>query len=236
LDKVFSKSIFTDKEKTQSLLKSNSIAKYKKIKSDAAYKLALSRTDAYKNKVIIPSQQKKDEIASLSRLYIKGLQQMMEGKKLYPDANSTLRLAYGTVSGYEPRDGVDYEYFTTLDGLIEKSLTGNEDYEVPDKLMSLYKSKDYGKYAMGNTVPVAFIASNHTTGGNSGSPALNANGELIGTNFDRVWEGTMSDILFSPERCRNIMVDIRYTLFIIDKFAGASHLIDEMQIKGGVNP
>ena len=149
----------------------------------------------------------------------------------FPDANSTLRFTFGKVDGYCPRDGVYYKHYTTLDGVIEKDNPQIYDYNVPEKLKNLYKSKDYGRYAdKDGKVRVCFLASNHTTGGNSGSPVINANGELIGINFDRCWEGTMSDIYYNPEICRNISVDIRYVLFLIEKLGGAENLIKEMEI------
>jgi len=154
----------------------------------------------------------------------------MKEKKFYPDANSTMRVTYGQVKGYNPRDAVYYKFQTTLDGIMEKYIPGDYEFDVPAKLISLYKTKDYGRYGENGKMPVCFIATNHTTGGNSGSPALDAYGNLIGLNFDRVWEGTMSDINYDPSICRNIMVDIRYVLFIVDKFAGATHLIDEMKL------
>ena len=152
-------------------------------------------------------------------------------KVFYPDANSTLRVAYGNVKGYKPRDGMNYDFYTYMDGVMEKYKPGDYEFDLPKKLIDLYNAKDFGQYAAADgRQPVCFIAANHTTGGNSGSPALDANGYLVGLNFDRVWEGTMSDINYDPNICRNIMVDIRYVLFIIDKFAGASNLIEEMKI------
>jgi hypothetical protein len=150
--------------------------------------------------------------------------------RIFPDANSTLRVTYGKVKGYKPSDAVFYTPVTYLDGVIEKYVPGDYEFDVPKKLIDLYNTKDYGAYAENGKMPVAFIATNHTTGGNSGSPALDKDGNLIGCNFDRVWEGTMSDINYSPDICRNIMVDARYMLFIIDKFAGAKNLINEMKI------
>ena len=149
---------------------------------------------------------------------------------LFPDANGTLRLSFGKVEGYEPKDGVQFEFASTLSGVIEKGQTGEEEYTVHDRLLELYKDKDYGPYGVDGTMPVCFVASNHTSGGNSGSPVLDAHGRLIGLNFDRNWEGTMSDVYYDPSLCRNIAVDIRYVLFIIDKYAGAGYLVDEMDI------
>jgi hypothetical protein len=162
---------------------------------------------------------------------MKGLMESQPDKIFFSDANSTFRIAYGKVDDYKPRDGVDYFYQTSLKGIIEKDNPDIYDYDVPDKLKELYKNKDYGKYADAKGfMPVCFTASNHTTGGNSGSPVLNGNGQLIGINFDRNWEGTMSDIMYDPDMCRNIALDIRYVLFIIDKFAGAGYLVDEMTL------
>jgi hypothetical protein len=151
-------------------------------------------------------------------------------QRFYPDANGTLRVSYGQVMGFSPEDGVEYETQTYLSGVMEKYVPGDYEFDVPQKLIDLYEAKDYGIYAEGERMPVCFIASNHTTGGNSGSPALNADGHLIGMNFDRLWEGTMSDINYDASICRNIMVDIRYVLFIVDKYAGAGHLIEEMEL------
>jgi hypothetical protein len=151
-------------------------------------------------------------------------------KVFYPDANFTLRVGYGKVKSYYPNDAVKYLHHTTLDGIMEKNNPDIYDYRVPQRLMAIYKAKDFGRYEVNGTVPVCFIATNHTTGGNSGSPVVNAEGHLIGVNFDRAWEGVMSDLMFNPEKCRNISVDIRYALFIVDKFARAGYLLNEMTI------
>jgi hypothetical protein len=148
----------------------------------------------------------------------------------YPDANSTLRVAYGEVKGYKAKDAVLFAPSSTLTGIMEKDNPEIYDYDVPDKLKELYVKKDFGRYANDGSVPVCFIANNHTTGGNSGSPVINAEGHLIGVNFDRAWEGVASDMAFNPEQSRNISLDIRYALFIIDKFAGAGYLLNEMKI------
>ena len=150
-------------------------------------------------------------------------------KAFYPDANLTLRVAYGHIKGYSPADGTYYLPSSTIKGIMEKDNPEIFDYNIPQRLRDIYATKDYGRWADATgEVPVCFIATNHTTGGNSGSPVINADGDLIGLNFDRVWEGTMSDIVFDPEICRNIALDVRYVLFTIEKIGGASYLFDEM--------
>lgn len=166
----------------------------------------------------------------MQRMYMKLQLDLMPERKFYPDANSTLRVTYGNVKGYAPRDGVSFDYYTYLDGILEKYIPGDYEFDVPAKLVELHAKKDYGRYGVKGKMPVCFIAANHTTGGNSGSPALDANGHLVGLNFDRVWEGTMSDINYDVDICRNIMVDVRYILFVIDKVAGAGHLVKEMEL------
>ena len=172
-----------------------------------------------------------DQLDAYYRTYVKALMEKDKDRVFYPDANLTMRVTYGQVKGFEPADGINYVHYTTLDGIIQKEDPDVYDYKVDPKLKQLWEKKDYGRYANAKgELPVAFVASNHTTGGNSGSPVINANGELIGTNFDRVWEGTMSDIWYDVSRCRNISLDARYFLFIVDKFANAQNLIDEMTI------
>jgi V8-like Glu-specific endopeptidase len=165
------------------------------------------------------------------RIYVKALMEKDTQKIFYPDANLTLRVTYGNVKGFMPEDGKEYVYYTTIKGIIEKENPDIFDYKVDSKLKALYEARDFGRYANEKgELPVAFIASNHTTGGNSGSPVISATGELIGINFDRVWEGTMSDINYDVSRCRNISLDTRYMLFIIDKFANAQNIINELKI------
>ena len=174
------------------------------------------------------------EITLLYRTYMMGQMEYNKAtrgtKVFYPDANSTLRVAYGQVKGYSPSDAVYFTPVSSLDGVIEKDNPEIYDYNIPQKLRDLHAAKDYGQWEVNGSVPVAFIATNHTTGGNSGSPVLDAEGNLIGVNFDRVWEGTMSDVVYDPEVCRNISLDIRFALFVIDKLADADHLLEEMVI------
>jgi hypothetical protein len=229
-NELYASSQLTSAEKVKTLLKDWSSKKASRLKKDPLYDLASGFVSLYNAKVKDKLNALNARINVLNREYMAGQMEMQPEKRFYPDANSTLRIAYGNVDGYEPRDGVSYSHFTTLEGIMEKEDPSSEEFEVPAKLKELYQKKDYGEYAVNGELPVAFVASNHTTGGNSGSPVLNANGELIGTNFDRVWEGTMSDIDFDPSQCRNISLDVRYTLFVIDKYAGCKRLIEEMTI------
>lgn len=227
---VFAKSLFDDKDKLMKMLEGFEASDAKTLKKDAGWQLANELISFYRMRVADKVQSMSASLARLNRLYMAGQREMQPDRKFYPDANSTLRLAYGQVRGYEAADAVSYGYYTTLDGVMEKYKPGDEEFDLPQSLIDTYRRKDYGRYAMHGTVPVSFIATNHTTGGNSGSPVLNARGQLIGTNYDRVWEGTMSDILFNPEICRNITLDIRYTLFVVDKVCGAGWLVQEMDI------
>lgn len=191
--------------------------------------------DFYADNVKDKSKECNAKINNLRRVYMEGQMKMIPEvypeRNLYPDANFTLRVTYGKVGGFKPKDAVTYNYFTTLDGIMQKENPGIYDYVVTDRLHELYDAKDFGRYAdRDGSMHVAFIAGNHTTGGNSGSPVLNAEGQLLGLNFDRTWEGTMSDLVYDPSICKNISVDIRYVLFLIDKYAGCTRLIDEMTI------
>jgi hypothetical protein len=193
------------------------------------------QTNAYYQENIAPTLEAVNkEITLLYRTYMKGMMEYNEanqaGKIFYPDANSTLRVTYGKVKGYSPADAVYYTPVSSLEGIIQKDNPDIYDYNIPQKLRDLYAAKDYGRWEENGSVPVAFIATNHTSGGNSGSPVLDADGNLIGVNFDRVWEGTMSDVVYDAEICRNISLDIRYALFVMDKLAGAKHLVEEMEI------
>jgi hypothetical protein len=227
---LFNNTNFVDKEKAEIML--NDYEKFINLyERDPVFYIANAIVKYYNTSVFPQFQYDEREINELQKLYIQGQKELFKDKKFYPDANSTLRVAYGKVNNYKPRDGVEYNYYTTLDGIMEKYIPKDEEFDVPEKLRDLYNKKDYGQYANKNgKLQVAFTASNHTTGGNSGSPVFNAKGELIGTNFDRNWEGTMSDIMYNPNQCRNIVLDVRYTLFVIDKFAGAGYLLNEMKV------
>ena len=230
LGNIYDKSVLTSEKDMMKLLNNYKAKDAKKILKDPAVALYLSAVDnLYSTSDRQQYKELKNEINRLYRLYVKGMMEMDANNVSFPDANLTLRVAYGHVKGFRPKDGVYYKPYTTLEGIIEKENPDIYDYVVEPRLKELYNTQDYGQYANSKgELPVGFIATNHTTGGNSGSPVLNANGELIGLNFDRCWEGTMSDLLFDPLYCRNITLDIRYCLFIIDKFAGATNLINEL--------
>jgi hypothetical protein len=228
---IYDTTSFTDLDKTLQLLEGSADEVVKKLNEDTAYAYAKPMIQEFYAQINREFQQKNQPIVALQKQYMKALMEALPKARYFPDANSTLRVTYGQVRGYSPRDAVYYNPVSYLDGVIEKYVPGDYEFDVPQKLRDLYKAKDYGQYADKNgKVPVCFLGTNHTTGGNSGSPAIDANGNLVGLNFDRVWEGTMSDMNYDPEICRNIMVDARYILFIIDKYAGAKHLIDEMKL------
>lgn len=230
-DAVFDKSIFTDEARTTAFLDKFKVNKARKIESDPMFALAKVIYEHYFDQLLPTAAKLQAQNDSLQRIYMLGLMEFQPDKRFYPDANSTLRVAYGKVDDFKPRDAVEYRYYTTLEGIMEKEDATIYDYVVEPKLKQLYQTRDYGRYAAPDgTMRVGFIASNHTTGGNSGSPVLNADGQLIGVNFDRNWEGTMSDLMYDPDQCRNISIDIRYCLFVIDKFAGAGHLVEEMSL------
>lgn len=227
---LFRQSVFSDQEKFMAFIDNLTPACARKVQKDPAYLLGASINELYAGKIAPDLSRIEKSIRDLNRLWLKGLMEMQPDKVFYADANSTLRVAYGKVQGYAPCDAVYYKHYTTLNGIIEKDNPDIYDYNVPQRLRDIYKNKDFGAYTQDGEVPVCFIATNHTTGGNSGSPVLNAEGHLIGLNFDRAWDGVMSDMQYDAEICRNISVDIRYVLFVIDKLAGAHHLIDEMVI------
>ena len=217
-DYVFGNSLFTDREKVLALTAED----LESVEADPAYRMYEAFNSWYETDLLPVISETNREINLLYRDYMQGQMDFSSGRTFYPDANLTLRVAYGHVEGYSPADAVYYLPVSTLKGIIEKDNPEVFDYDIPQVLRDIYAEGGY------EDQPVCFIATNHTTGGNSGSPVLNADGNLIGINFDRVWEGTMSDIVFDPEVCRNISLDVRYLLFVIDRIGGASYLFDEM--------
>lgn len=228
---LFSNSVLNDKASLMNTFSLPAAEAIKKLEGDAIVQLGAEWKKLFDEKVATPYNRQKVVIDGLQKTYMAALMEVFPERTFWPDANSTLRVTYGQVEGYHPKDGVYYLPVTYLEGVMDKYLPGDYEFDVSEKLIQLYESKDYGIYAdKTGKVPVCFLGSNHTTGGNSGSPAIDAHGNLVGLNFDRVWEGTMSDYNYDRSICRNIMVDIRYILFVVDKYAGASHLIDEMEI------
>lgn len=209
----------------------NSAELMKALKNDPIIQLAAGMRETYTATSESKFAPLQDQIDVLQKKFMAQQMETDKDRKFFPDANSTLRVTYGQIKGSNPRDAVYYGYQTHLSGIMEKYVPGDYEFDVPKKLIDLYNMKDYGIYKdKTGEVPVNFTATNHTTGGNSGSPALDAHGNLIGLNFDRQWEGTMSDINFDPRFSRNIMVDTKYILFIIDKYADANWLINEMKV------
>ena len=226
-EKMFSKTIFANKEKMEEFLDD---PKFKTLEKDPAFQTASS---IFNEMAVVGEimNQTTDELIKGRRLFVAGLMEMNQDQKFYPDANSSMRLTYGTVGGYDPRDAVKYDYYTTLKGYIEKEIPGDSEFSVPQKLKELYYAKDFGDYAdQDGTLHACFTTNNDITGGNSGSPVINGKGQLIGLAFDGNWEAMSGDIAYEPELQKCICVDIRFVLWTIDKFAGATNLIDEMTI------
>ncbi len=223
---LFNKSMLADQAKFEAFLKNPSL---KALQSDPAFLLSKSFADAIK-----PLREKSESLASDSRvanrLYMAGLLEMKKDKKFYPNANSTLRLTYGSVLPYKAKDAVNYHYLTTEKGILQKEKPGDREFDLPANMKQLLVNKDFGQYGENGKLPINFLSNNDITGGNSGSPVINAEGHLIGTAFDGNWEAMSGDISFEHQVQRTISLDIRYTLFIIDKLSGASHLVDEMKI------
>lgn len=222
-------SIFMDSTALFKLLDSFGKKSIKKLNKDYFYSNATLMYEAYNKKIMPRYAEVLTQINFYMQQYTEATAKMFPGKQ-WADANSTLRITYGKVDGSEPRDGEMYKYYTTADGILEKYRTKNPDFELNPRLISLFEKREYGNYGENGELRICFTGSNHTTGGNSGSPALNAKGELTGINFDRSWESTMSDITYNPEICRNIMVDARYVLWVIDVYADADYLLKEMKL------
>lgn len=229
-DHVFRTSHFTDSIRFERLLKKSPGRIHKELWADPLPAMYREFVHILLFNVHGKTDSLERDLNSLYRKYIKGLMAMDTGRVFYPDANFTMRVAFGKVEAYKSQDAVSYTAKTTLEGVMEKEDENVSDYRVFPKLKEVYKDQDFGRWAVNGKVPVCFIASNHTSGGNSGSPVLNGNGELVGINFDRNWEGTVSDYVYNPSICRNISLDVRYVLFIIDKVANASWLLDELTL------
>lgn len=224
-DKFFTRFILGFNEKTK--LKAFS----KAMNKNPLFEVASTMTDHYFSVVAPTWGELQSSIERHQKTYMEALMTVFSENRFYPDANFTLRVAYGQVEGFAPLDAVRYHWQTTDQGILEKYIPGDYEFDLPKDLVHLLENEDFGKYANEDgRLPVCFVASNHTTGGNSGSPVLNADGHLIGINFDRAWEGTMSDLNYDIKRCRNIMVDARYILWVVDVYAGAGYLLDEMDI------
>jgi hypothetical protein len=229
-DRMYAKSRLTNRAGAMELISGTQDEVLKKFNSDEAYIFGKKLAENYYQNIQPGYQAIQTNIAGVQKKYMKALMETFPEQRFFPDANSTLRVTYGQVKGYNPKDAVSYEPISYLGGVMEKYVPGDYEFDVPEKLRQLYHAKDFGPYGENGKMPVNFIGTNHTTGGNSGSPAIDAQGNLIGLNFDRVWEGTMSDYYYDPAICRNIMVDVRYILFIIDKYAGSTRLIKEMKL------
>jgi hypothetical protein len=227
---IYQKSNFTDLDRYTKFIEKFNSKSVKKLKKDKGY---IHYNELYSNwySEVIPSYRSySKKRTALLQTYVAGKLEMFPNKKQWPDANSTLRISFGQLEGSTPADGKIYSEHTTLDGIIAKYNSGNPDFKLKPRMLEMHKSKDYGDYAQDGELWVCFSGSNHTTGGNSGSPVIDGEGNLMGINFDRSWESTMSDYMFDPNRCRNIVVDIKYVLWVIDKYSNAKHLVDEMTL------
>jgi len=232
-NEAYSQSVFRSYQTLHDALTNRTGKNTNKIKTDPFLTIYRSGSTMISEKVRTNQTRLSQRVDSLSRVYMAAQLLTNKEKIFYPDANQTLRVAFGRMEGYSPADAVKYLPYTTLDGVMEKDNPDIYDYDVPQTLKTAYNKKDFDRYVIyqDNVVPVCFIASNHTSGGNSGSPVFNYKGDLIGLNFDRNWEGTMSDLLYDPDQCRNIVVDIRYVLFVMDKVYGATQIVDEMKLR-----
>ncbi len=234
--KLYEKTVFTSEVTLKEVLSKPGDAGLKKLFKDPVFEAMKAMYQQYFEAIAPEYEVMGEEKEGLKQAYVAGILDMFPETNPWPDANSTLRLSYGKVEGSEPKDGVIYEPQTTMAGLLAKYIPGDRDFDLPDRLLELGKAKDFGPYANANgELVVCFTSSNHTSGGNSGSPVINGKGHLIGLNFDRSWESTMSDIMFDPDICRNIAVDMRYILFIVDKYANAPHLIEEMELVSSIS-
>jgi hypothetical protein len=230
-NEIYSKSILTNKERYLKFVSSLSTKSIKKIQGDKGYSYYTFVNSNFIDKTVPKYREFNGKMNSLLKTYVAGKYELFPDAKHWADANSTLRVTYGKLEGSAPTDGMKYTEHTTLKGIVQKYNTGNPDFELLPRMVELAEKKEYGKYAQDGELWVCFTGSNHTTGGNSGSPIIDENGYLMGLNFDRTWESTMSDYLFDPTRCRNVVVDIRYVLWVMDIYSDAKHLVDEMELR-----
>jgi len=231
VDQLYEQSFLDDEKEVIDFLNNPTKTGLIRLKNDPVYQLITFYNSFYRENILDKYNEINKKLIPLNRSFVKAQREVITEKQFYPDANSTLRVAYGKIEGYMPNDAVTYEWNTTGEGILEKNNTEHADYAIEPRMKMLLEKKDFGDYGEKNgTLPICFAASNHTTGGNSGSPVLNAKGQLIGTNFDRNWEGTMSDVYYDINQVRNIVLDVRFTLWVIDKYAEAGHLIKEMNL------
>ena len=231
IDALFHNSFLTKGEAMLQLLEQDPKAFVLQLKGDPGMAFVQQLNADHQRVVMSELRPLQERTNSVQREYMAALMAVFPERTFWPDANGTMRVSYGRAEGYVDADNIDQRFMTYLEGVVEKYIPGDYEFDLPARLLELAEEKDYGQYATAEgRMPICFLGSNHTSGGNSGSPAINADGELVGLNFDRVWEGTMSDINYDRTICRNIMVDIRYVLFLTDKLGGASHLIEEMTL------
>ncbi|MEM7574992.1 MAG: S46 family peptidase [Bacteroidota bacterium] len=231
VEELFRSSFLTKGDAMLSLLEEDPLAFVLQVKGDPGLNFVRQLNHDHQRVVLSELRPLQAQISTVQREYMAALMATFPERTFWPDANGTMRVSYGKAEGYLDADNIDQHFMTYLDGVVEKYVPGDYEFDLPARLLELAEEKDYGQYATSDgRMPVCFLGSNHTSGGNSGSPAINADGQLVGLNFDRVWEGTMSDINYDRSICRNIMVDIRYVLFLTDKLGGAGHLIEEMTL------
>lgn len=227
---IYAKSFLSDKERALDFVSKLSGKSWKKIKNDPGMMLYFQVYNEVVEEIIPAYRAYLGSLNNLLKEYVAGKYEMFPNDKHWADANSTMRITYGALEGSAPTDGMMYTEHTTADGILAKNRTGNPDFELLPSLKDKFEKREYGPYAQGDDLWVCFTGSNHTTGGNSGSPVIDGEGRLMGLNFDRTWESTMSDYMFDPSRCRNVVVDIRYVLWVMDTYAGAGHLVKEMNL------
>ena len=231
VERLFAQSYLTHPERALTLLEEAPATFAAFVRADPAYRFVRALNGYHEENALASYNYYRGAMVPLRRDYLRALMRVYPERTFYPDANSTMRVSYGKFEGFTGLDGESFDYMTDLGGVVAKYTPGDYEFDVPARLLELHEARDYGAYATDDgRLPVCLLGSNHTTGGNSGSPALNARGQLVGLNFDRTWQSTMSDIHYDPTICRNIMVDIRYVLWLIEKLGGAPHLVAEMTV------